>query len=76
MNINLQNNYEQVHARLLSHKRHLLSHQKLISKYQEKIKRLKFQGYIENVNLDQDYISGRVWYLSHFSTMQEVSSLS
>ena len=42
----------------------------LIPKCQEKIKRLKTQGYIEKVNPDETPVSGHVWYLHHFSTQQ------
>ena len=60
ISINLPDNYEQVQAQLLSHKCHLLRHPNLILKYQEKIKRLKSQGNIKKVNLDENYITYKI----------------
>ena len=70
INPNMPDNYKQAAARLEQQRRNLCKDEQLKTKYVEKIKRLREEGYIEPVPSNETVKPGRVWYLPHFSTKQ------
>ena len=71
INPNMPDNYQQAAARLTQQRFNLCKNEQLKSKYIEKMKRVKEEGCIEPVLLNDIANPGGVCYLPHFFTTQD-----